>query len=297
MSSIRLHETRHPNDLATARYKGLIGIDEQKVEILDYLLNILDPDRLTRWRKKHHPRGLPLAKRIEGRPPLVILAGDVGCGKTALASSVGSPLALELDARIIALETPSDIRGGGLVGELSARVTAAFSEARTIIGKDARGIFVIDEGDDLGTSRAQIQAHHEDRAGLNVLIKQIDQLARDRVPLAVVLVTNRLSALDPALVRRAQVIRFVRPDAETRRALFKILLEGVDHDEKDICALLKVSERTPPFSYSDLVQRGAEAALVAALRTDRPLSAKMLRDTVEQLNPTPVIDEACPLQQ
>ena len=291
MSSVHLHQTKHPNDSAIGQYEGLIGIDEQKAEVLDYLLNVLDPDRLTRWRKKHHSRGLALAKRIEGRPPLVILAGDVGCGKTALAGSVGSPIARTLDARVMALETPSDIRGGGLVGELSARVTAAFDEARTIIGKDGRGIFIIDEGDDLGTSRAQIQAHHEDRAGLNVLIKQIDQLARERVRLAVILITNRLSALDPALVRRGQVIRFVRPNTETRRALFRVLLEGLDHDEKDISALIKVSDRTPGFSYSDLVQRGAEAALLAALRADQPLTVRMLRETIEQLTPTPVIED------
>lgn len=291
LNSIRLHETKHPNDVAAGHYDGLIGIDDQKAEILDCLLNVLDPDRLTRWRKEHHPRGLPLVKRLEGRPPLVILAGEVGCGKTALATSVGTPLAAKLDARVVALETPSDIRGGGLVGELSARVTAAFNEARTIVGKHGCGILIIDEGDDLGTSRAQMQAHHEDRAGLNVLIKQIDQLARERARLAVVLVTNRLSALDPALVRRAHVIRFFRPDTEARRELFNKLLEGIDHNEKDISGLLKASERTPPFSYSDLVQRGAEVALVAALRSDRPLSAKMLREAIEQLAPTPLVDD------
>ena len=57
---------------------------------------------------------------------------------------------------------------------------------------------------------------------------------------------------------------------------------------------MKVSERTPAFSYSDLVQRGAEAALLAALRADQPLTARMLRDTIEQLTPTPLIDDICP---
>jgi hypothetical protein len=33
---------------------------------------------------------------------------------------------------VVALETPSDIRGGGFVGQLSERITAAFNQARVI---------------------------------------------------------------------------------------------------------------------------------------------------------------------
>lgn len=90
-------------------------------------------------------------------------------------------------------------------------------------------MLIIDEGDDLGTSRSQMQAHHEDRAGLNVLIKEIDRLVRERVPIAVLLITNRFQALDAALVRRGHVVRFTRPNASARRALFKHLLEGVSY--------------------------------------------------------------------
>ena len=136
-----------------------------------------------------------------------------------------------------------------------------------------------------------MQAHHEDRAGLNVLIKEIDRLARERAPIAVLLVTNRLQALDPALVRRAHVIRFERPDADARRALFERLLQGVEHDEKDITALVHASERNPPFSYSNLVERGAEGALLAALREDRPLSAATLQEILGKIHPTPLIDD------
>ena len=102
---------------------------------------------------------------------------------------------------------------------------------RAEVGRNG-GILIIDEGDDLGMSRAEMQAHHEDRAGLNVLIKEINRLARDRARIAVVLVTNRVRALDPALIRRAQVILFTRPNAEARRGLFEQLLLGVEHNAK-----------------------------------------------------------------
>lgn len=293
MNPIHLHATKHPDPAAQRRYDSLVGIDAQKSELSEYLLRVFDPTRLSRWLKKHHPKGLSLTKRIEERPPLVVLGGEVGCGKTALVTSIGTVVARILDKQVVVLETPSDIRGGGLVGQLSERVTAAFNEARVQARQD-HGILVIDEGDDLGTSRAQMQAHHEDRAGLNVLIKEIDRLARDRTRIAVVLLTNRLQALDPALLRRAQVIRFYRPDASARQAVFEHLLDGVDHNTKDITELVRVSDRQPPFSFSDLVERGAEGALMAALRDDKPFSAAALREVIEKLEPSPSIEDSRP---
>ena len=291
MSPIQLHKATHPDPTARARYDRLIGIDAQKNELLEYILRVLDPDRVSRWMKKHHRQGLPLAKVIEDRPPLVILGGEVGCGKSAVAASIGTVVAETLDREVVALETPSDIRGGGFVGQLSERITAGFNEARVQVGSKC-GILIIDEGDDLGTSRAQMQAHHEDRAGVNVLIKEINRLARDRARIAVVLITNRVRALDPALIRRAQMILFSRPNSDTRRVLFEQLLEGVEHDAKDVATLVRVSDRNPPFSYSDLVERGAESALMACIRVDQPFSVTVLREAIEKLEPSPLIDDS-----
>ena len=286
-NSIHLRRTPHPDKDAVERFNALVGLDEERQDLVDHLVNVLDPERVKSWEKKHHPRGLGLLRRLQRRPPLVVLAGDVGCGKTELATSVGTPVARALDERVSTFETPSDIRGGGLVGELSLRITAAFEAARAELG-ESRGILVIDEGDDLATSREQNQAHHEDRAGVNVLIKQIDALAKDRVPLAVILITNRLAALDPALMRRAHVIQFRRPNADARRTLFERLLEGVTVSRTDLDALVAGTEREVAFTYSDLVTRLAEPALRLAIREGVPLNAKHLLRLVQHVKPTPI---------
>jgi hypothetical protein len=88
------------------------------------------------------------------------------------------------------------------------------------------------------------------------------------------------------------VIQFTRPNTEARRGLFEQLLEGVDHNAEDIAALVNASERNPPFSYSDLVERGAEAALMTALRADQPVSAALLLEAIEKLEPSPLIESA-----
>src|SRR3954470_5178793 len=122
MNTVQLHEEKHPNEVALSRYESLVGIDTQKADLLDCLLRILDPDRMERWLKKHHRGALPLAARLDVRPQIVVLAGEGGCGKTALATTIGSVVAKALDKRVVSMETPSDIRGGGLVGQLSERV-------------------------------------------------------------------------------------------------------------------------------------------------------------------------------
>lgn len=291
MTELDLIETKHPDKAARARFDELVGIDPHKDQLLEELHLILDPQIVGTWVKKHHPKGLPLAERVAHRSPLVLLEGEVGCGKSALAGSVGSPLAERLGGeRVTTLETPSNIRGTGLVGELSARITAVFTQAKSRIGH-GYGLLVIDEGDDLGTQRSQMQAHHEDRAGVNVLIKQIDLLQRAKVKLAVVLITNRADVLDAALVRRASLrLRFERPDAHARRQLFEHLLHGISLSKRELDELVEASERRgAPFSYSDLVLRVASAALRRALKENKAFSVEHVVEALRATEPTPLL--------
>jgi SpoVK/Ycf46/Vps4 family AAA+-type ATPase len=259
----------------------------QKQRLQDELLLLLAPERLKPWLKKHHPKGLPLTEVAGKTSPLVLLSGEVGCGKTALATTIATPVARELGEKIHVLETPSNIRGTGLVGELSSRVTDAFTQAKVRVGK-GYGLLVIDEADDLALSRAESQAHHEDRAGLNVLLKQLDMLARERSRLAVIMITNRASSLDPAVTRRAALLlEFTRPGRAERQHLFERLLEGVSHTQTDIEELVKRSEREVPYSYSDLTQRVARAALLDSWRVNVPFGPDSLLAALDRVEPSP----------
>jgi len=293
MSELRLIETVHPNPDAMASFDALVGIDDQKQWLLDELAVLLEPNRLEAWLRRHHPEGLPLVRAWTRSAPLVLLAGDVGCGKTALANAVGSPLAHVIDRRVVALETPSDLRGWGHVGELSARITDAFVQARRRAKEIGAGVLIVDEADDVATARAQNQAHHEDRAGLNVLIKQVDQLARSRDPLVVVLITNRPAVLDSAVRRRAALhLTFSRPDAGARTAIFTSLLDGVPGAGDSVPSLVDVSGRTKtPYSFSDLTERLARAVLREAQRLDTPVSVDLVLHCLKGLEPSPLMEE------
>src|SRR5205823_4190335 len=145
MTEPRLLETVHPTRNGMKDFEELFGIDDQKEALTDELALILDRGRLEAWGQRHHAGGLGMLEVTRTTLPLILLSGDVGCGKTALASCVATPVARAIDHRIICLETPSDIRGGGHVGELSASITEAFTQARTRAAAIGCGILIIDE--------------------------------------------------------------------------------------------------------------------------------------------------------
>ncbi|MFP2905472.1 ATP-binding protein [Pyxidicoccus sp. 3LFB2] len=289
MAGMQLVEMTHPSAQAQEGFDALIGLENQKQLLLEELLLLLAPDRLSKWLKRHHAKGLPLAASAQRTTPLVLLSGEVGCGKTALATSVGTPLARELGETVRVLETPSDIRGTGLVGELSTRVTEAFAQARSKVGK-GYGLLIIDEADDIGMSRSEQQAHHEDRAGLNVLIKQLDTLPREKVRMAVLMITNRVNALDPAVRRRAALtLEFSRPGQLECQRLFEHLLRGSNHTSTDVETLVHQSKRKVPYSYSDLMHRVARAALLECLRRDEPFGPAGLMAALARVEPSPMM--------
>jgi SpoVK/Ycf46/Vps4 family AAA+-type ATPase len=285
LMELKISETSHPNKHAGVSFENLIAIEQQKDDLLNTLHLLFDKDNIEKWHKKHHHSKLSFLSKITDGLPLVILAGDVGCGKTALANAIATPLGKKLDKRILCFETPSN------VGEISNRITEAFSHVKAKLGKNDFGILIIDEADDLATSREQNQAHHEDRAGLNVLIKQIDLVAREEVNLAVILITNRVSVLDPAVIRRAtQTIIFERPDKHGRKKVFKHLFDGVDLKEKEIVELVDATERKDVlYSFSDLIQKVGKQAVVKAIQRDVPFSKEIYLEVLETVAPSPTI--------
>jgi SpoVK/Ycf46/Vps4 family AAA+-type ATPase len=291
MQEIILRETKHPDPSAQQVYDSLFGIDEIKRDLLETVTMILDPSRVASWQRKHHPSPPPLLARAIESERLVILSGDVGCGKTALAGCIGTPIAKRLGTLILSLETPSNIRGHGLVGGLSARITAAFEQA-SARAQSRKTILIIDEGDDLATSRAQMQAHHEDRAGVNVLVKQIDQVTREQLELAVILITNRPGVLDTAVLRRAAVrLQFHRPDQEARKHLFAHLMGTTHASPREIDRLVAASERDGlAFTYSDITRRTLQRAVQRAIACDEPVSTSLLLEALQAIEPTPQQD-------
>lgn len=286
---LKINITEHPNKVAETEFNQLTGIDKEKSNLLSSLIHLLDDKLINGWLKTHHNGNLPIFEHVNSGTPLIVLEGDVGCGKTALAQSIGTILSTSINKKVKVFETPSNIRGGGLVGEISNRITEAFDQTKRNLKKDDLGILIIDEADDIATSREQNQAHHEDRAGLNVLIKQLDLIKRDNKKLAVILITNRVGVLDPAVRRRCSLqLRFNRPTKDSLKDVLTYILSDVEASEKAIDDLAhELAKKEVLYSFSDLIQRVTKEAIHTSIENNSPFTIQSFKSALEKIEPSP----------
>lgn len=67
-----------------------MGLDDYKRRLSIELEMLLYPELLESWSRKYHQgKVLRLCEQLRDRVPLVLLEGDVGTGKTALAETIG----------------------------------------------------------------------------------------------------------------------------------------------------------------------------------------------------------------
>merc|ERR1711934_59303 len=212
-----------------------------------------------------HPE---LYEDIGIKPPKgVILYGEPGTGKTLLAKAVANSTAATF-LRVVGSELIQKYLGDGpkLVREL---FRVAEEHAPTIV--------FIDEIDAVGTKRYDSQSGGEKEIQRTMLelLNQLDGFDT-RGDVKVLLATNRIDSLDPALIRPGRIdrkIEFTLPDAKTKRQIFKIctgkmtLAEDVNLEElvmskadiagadiKAICTeagLLALRERRMKVTHQD----------------------------------------------
>jgi AAA+ superfamily predicted ATPase len=170
----------------------------------------------------------------------------------------------------------------------------AFQKVTQSAGRGRRAILVIDEGDSLAAARSQEHSHHEDKVAVNTLIQGIDDLRRLGGRVVIILCTNRVTVLDPALHRRAAIVEeFRRPTDEERRQLFAMDLEGLSLSVAQVTELVaSTGERDgrPTWTYSDIRTRLYPAALAQAF-PDGPLKFTHLQSVAARLMPSPIMEE------
>ena len=288
-----------PDERGRADYDRLVGLDDYKARLVKETLLLVDPAQLRNWNAKHHKGRLAAVGYFAARSPLFVLAGDVGTGKTALARSFGNEVARLAKVPVELYALSLNARGSGAVGEMTRLISDAFRQVREAVartrdsdGRAGRGIILlIDEADALAQSREAAQMHHEDRAGVNALIRGIDAIASERLPVAIVMCTNRLDAIDPAVRRRAAaVFAFHRPDRAQRVLVLREALRGSDIQERDIEMIADVTgengERSFGFTYSDLTQRFLPTIILDAF-PDRPVNGPRAVEIARSIRPTP----------
>ncbi len=287
-----------PNPDAKKRFDDLHGIDLAKNKLVAAVRVILNPSALKQWSEKSHPKAKRLVDYVLKRPQLFALVGDVGTGKTSLAETFGDAVARAENINVHFFKLSLSVRGTGTVGEMTTLITAAFDEVAEMAkkvkssqgGHRAGYILLIDEADAIAQSRETAQMHHEDRAGVNALIRGIDRFGHEGLPAVVIICTNRSEALDPAVKRRAgEIIEFNRPNNAQIKNLLHHCFEGLDFSPTQIetlsHAMGPTEQRPYGFTYSDVTQRLLPAIILDAYPKS-PLQFDKILAVTREMVPT-----------
>ncbi|WP_338796175.1 ATP-binding protein [Stenotrophomonas maltophilia] len=293
-SSVFEVKTNLPTTQLDILSKKLLGFEGRYQRIQKRLQLILQSNELERWSQKHHDKKLAVIELLNEQYPLAIFHGDVGTGKTANAEAIANRLAR--DAKIedaILYKLSNKVRGTGKVGEMGTLITQAFEDISRSIGPGkGRAFLIIDEGDSLGASRSQHHSHHEDKVGVNTLIQSIDGIRKHGGRIFAILCTNRLAALDAAVIRRASIVEeFTRPTDEERNELFTSDLGDMGLSATEIKKLVEAtsaSENRPAWTYSDIRTRLYPAAVSMAF-PNSALKAEHFYQAAAELEPPPVM--------
>lgn len=282
-----------PDVRIAERAERLVGFEERFARLGRAMAILMDPDSLAAWARRFHSESLPLIAVMADRYPLVVLHGDVGTGKTAFAEGAADRLCRVTRREGMLLKLSTRVRGIGQVGQMSHLINEAFAAVETEAGRKRAAVLLIDEADSLAASRDQVHSHHEDKVAVNTLIQKVDDVRRLGGRVLVVLCTNRLAALDPALLRRAALQeRFERPDDSERAGLLRGDTAGLGISPQ---ALEETVALTGPdaneglgFTFSDLRTRLLAEAVLRAY-PDRPLADEDLLETAREMSPSPTL--------
>lgn len=238
----RAKKFNHETDVRT-KFSDVAGMDEAKVEIMEFVSFLKDPTRFQALGAKI-PRG-------------AILSGPPGTGKTLLAKATagesGVPFFSVSGSEFVEM----------FVGVGPSRVRDLFANAR----KNTPCIIFIDEIDAIGKSRAKQNfggGNDERESTLNQILTEMDGFnTSDQV--VVLAGTNRPDVLDSALMRPGRFDRHIaidRPTMDGRKQIFLVHLKKIVTKVDMPYLTGRLSALTPGFSGADIANCCNEAALI-----------------------------------
>ena len=250
------------NTNVNVTFKDVAGLEEAKVEIMEVVDFLKNPEKYTKLGGKI-PKG-------------VLLVGPPGTGKTLLAKSVAG----EANVPFFSLSGSDFVEM--FVGVGASRVRDLFNNAKS----KAPCIIFIDEIDAIGRARgknALTGGNDERESTLNQLLTEMDGFGTNS-GVIVLAATNRADILDKALLRAGRFDRQIYvelPDIVGRKEIFEVHMRnlklGNDVDNEFL------AKQTPGFSGADIANVCNEAALMAARKGKEEIDKQDFLDAVDRI--------------
>ena len=243
-------------------FKDVAGLEEAKVEIMEIVDFLKNPNKYTRLGGKI-PKG-------------VLLVGPPGTGKTLLAKSVAG----EANVPFFSISGSDFVEM--FVGVGASRVRDLFNNAK----QKSPCIIFIDEIDAIGRARGKnpINGGNDEREStLNQLLTEMDGFGTNS-GVIVLAATNRADILDKALMRAGRFDRQIYvelPDLNGRKEIFEVHMRGLKLGTDVSREFL--AKQTPGFSGADIANVCNEAALMAARKGKDVIEKQDFMDAIDRI--------------
>lgn len=234
---------------ATTTFSQVAGLDEAKLEVMEFVDFLKNPQRYEKLGAKI-PKG-------------ALLVGPPGTGKTLLARATAG----EANVPFFTMSGSDFIEM--FVGVGPSRVRDLFSQARS----SSPCIIFIDEIDAIGKARGRggMAGGNDERENtLNALLVEMDGFTSSS-GVVVLAGTNRADVLDRALLRPGRFDRQIsidKPDMRGRFQIFMVHLQPLKLEDEAVTVAKRLAALTPGFAGADIANICNEAALIAA-RSDK----------------------------
>jgi cell division protease FtsH len=244
-------------------FKDVAGLEEAKVEVMEIVDFLKQPDKYTRLGGKI-PKG-------------ALLVGPPGTGKTLLAKAVAG------EAQVPFFSISGSDFVEMFVGVGASRVRDLFKQAK----EKSPCIVFIDEIDAIGRTRGKnvMSGGNDERENtLNQLLTEMDGF-EDNTGVIILAATNRVEILDKALLRAGRFDRQIHvdlPDLTERFAIFKVHMKGLSID-KNTVSVDTLAKHTPGFSGADIANVCNEAALIAARSNKKTIDKQSFSDAIDRI--------------
>lgn len=245
-------------------FKDVAGCDEAKMEIMEFVQFLQNPDKFKILGAKL-PKG-------------ALLVGPPGSGKTLLAKATAG------EAGVPFLSISGSDFQEMFVGVGPARVRDLFAQARS----QSPSMLFIDEIDAIGRQRGRggaMGGNDERENTLNQLLVEMDGFA-STTGIVVLAGTNRPDILDKALLRPGRFDRMITvdtPDVKGREQIFRVHLKGLKLAKPIDYYAQRLAALSPGMAGADIANVCNEAALVAARFDDKAVDLHHFEKAIDRV--------------